>query len=187
MTEYLRRAAHWVMWSPLRAAGTLALVLAVILIAVLIRTDTTAAYMRGPAPAIPNSGPMPKVTAAPAAVPIPLFTPPPADPNAIHGQPFTLYEIVASAFISAWAGHISPPAWHASVDFLVTDPLAKSLDFTDPASVPAHKVLSTGDPTELPGGNVNVLVATDAGIMSVTMTQAPSRGWLVSSFERYKG
>lgn len=182
MTDYLRRAARWVMWSPVNALGTLALVAAVILIAVLVRADHTAAFMRATPPPIATSGPMPPVLTMPA-----LVTPPPADPHALNGQPFTLYEVVASAFVSAWGSHISPSAWHQSVDFLSTPALAKLLDSTDPASVPARTVISTGDPTQVSNGGVNVLVATDAGTMSVTMVKTADRGWLVSGIERYTG
>jgi hypothetical protein len=93
-------------------------------------------------------------------------------------------EAVAYAFASAWVDHhnVSKKAWHDGIVPNATKRLADELNNTDPADVPADRLL--GRPSLVPTGDglVNAIVTTDAGKLSLRLV-APDKHWLVDGID----
>ena len=106
--------------------------------------------------------------------------PPPSTTTFPGAEP----EAVAYAFASAWVDHrdVSQKAWHDGLVPNATKRLSEELDNTDPAAVPASRVL--GRPTLVPtaDGLVNAVVNTDAGKLTLRLI-APDKHWLVDGID----
>jgi hypothetical protein len=111
-----------------------------------------------------------------------LSTNPPPSPASFPGaaQP----EAVAYAFASAWADHtnVSKKTWFDGILPNATQRLADQLDGTDPADVPASRVL--GRPSLVPIGDdlVNAVVTCDSGKLTLKLV-APDKHWLVDGID----
>jgi hypothetical protein len=103
-----------------------------------------------------------------------------------YGQPPAPAAVRAAvAFVRAWADHpdgITPKQWWTSVSRHTDATLAKQLEFTDPARVPATAV--TGHAQGIAGGpsSATVAVPTDAGRVVLTCVLVQGK-WLVSDLD----
>jgi hypothetical protein len=111
-----------------------------------------------------------------------VSTEPPPSPTTFPGaaQP----EAVAYAFASAWVDHTkaSKKAWFDGILPNATQRLAGDLDDTNPADVPASRVL--GRPSLVPVGNnlVTAVVSCDTGKLTLKLV-APDKHWLVDGID----
>jgi hypothetical protein len=107
---------------------------------------------------------------------------PPPTPTTSPGtaQP----EAVAYAFAAAWADHqgVSAKAWHNRLVPNATQDLSDQLADTDPADVPASRVV--GRPVLVPVGDglVDAVVTVDSGKLTLRLV-APEGRWLVDSID----
>jgi hypothetical protein len=111
-----------------------------------------------------------------------VSTDPPPSPATFPGaaQP----EAVAYAFASAWVDHtkVSKKIWFDGIRPNATQRLASDLNDTDPADVPASRVL--GRPSLVPVGDglVNAVVTCDSGKLTLKLV-APDKHWLVDGID----
>jgi hypothetical protein len=86
---------------------------------------------------------------------------------------------VAVAFVTAWARpDVSAATWRAALAPLSTPALRKSMRFTDPARVPATRVVARGSTAHLSPGRDVVRVVTDGGTVAVMLLWDAGR-WVV--------
>jgi len=111
-----------------------------------------------------------------------LNTAPPPTPSTFPGAAEP--EAVAYAFASAWVDHanVSKKTWFDGIIPNATQHLAGQLDKTDPADVPASRVL--GRPSLVPVGDglVDAVVTCDSGKLTLRLV-APARHWLVDGID----
>ncbi|MFF2902718.1 hypothetical protein [Streptomyces sp. NPDC057966] len=91
----------------------------------------------------------------------------------------------ARAFVVAWADHKAPTsqAWYAGAALYATDELAMQLTSVDYLTVPATRISGPLRLTDTGGvGRTQVAVPTDAGPMSVSLTDY-GQGWQVSDIQ----
>jgi hypothetical protein len=93
-------------------------------------------------------------------------------------------EAVAYAFASAWVDHtkVSKKTWFDGILPNVTQRLSSDLNDTDPADVPASRVL--GRPSLVPEGDglVTAVVSCDSGKLTLKLV-APDKHWLVDGID----
>ena len=124
----------------------------------------------------------PEISANPSEDDSVISAAPPPSPTTFPGaaQP----EAVAYAFASAWVDHrdVSKKAWHDGLMPNATKRLSDELQNTDPADVPASRVL--GRPSLVPTGDslVNAIVTTDSGKLTLRLV-APDKHWLVDGID----
>lgn len=87
---------------------------------------------------------------------------------------------VATAWVSAWASHSQQPGWAQALAATSTSQLAQLLQTVEPANVPATKVTSQATVSMGDQGGGAVQVATDAGVVVVTVTADGKGGFLVA-------
>jgi hypothetical protein len=92
-------------------------------------------------------------------------------------------DLAAAVFVSTWASHTAPTIWHAAAAPLATPKLGALLAATDPARVPATKVLPTAPAVT---GN-SALVPTDAGLVLVVLQAQPDGRQLADDVQMYAG
>jgi hypothetical protein len=103
-----------------------------------------------------------------------------------YGQPPAPAAVRAAvAFVRAWTHHpdgITAKQWWTSVSRYADATLAKQLEFTDPARVPATDI--TGQAQGIAGGpsSATVAVPTDAGRVVLTCVLVQGK-WLVSDLD----
>jgi hypothetical protein len=164
-----------------RSRWGIALVLAVLVLAVvgvgrLFTGSETQPQLTAPV------SPAPVASVDPSDNDSALSTEPPPAPTSFPGtaQP----EAVAYAFASAWVDHtnVSQKAWFNGIMPNATQHLADQLDDTDPADVPASRVL--GRPSLVPVGDglVNAVVTCDSGKLTLRLV-APDKHWLVDGID----
>ena len=126
--------------------------------------------------------PAPALSADPSEDDSVISVAPPPSPSTFPGaaQP----EAVSYAFASAWVDHrdVSQEAWHDGLVPNATKRLSNELQNTDPAAVPASRVL--GRPNLVPTGDglVNAVVTTDTGKLTLRLV-APDKHWLVDGID----
>lgn len=110
---------------------------------------------------------------SPGPPPLPTTSPGTAQPEA-----------VAYAFAAAWANHkgVSARAWHDRLVPNSTKSLSDQLADTDPADVPASRVV--GRPVLVPVGDglVDAVVTVDSGKLTLRLV-APEGRWLVDGVD----
>ena len=139
-----------------------------------------------------GSASSPPLTSAPSPAPVLSANPseddsvisaaPPPSPSTFPGAAEP--EAVAYAFASAWVDHknVSKKAWHDGLMPNATKRLSDELDNTDPASVPASRVLDRPSLVPTGDGLVNAIVTTDAGKLTLRLV-APDKHWLVDGID----
>jgi hypothetical protein len=164
-----------------RSRWGIALVLAVLVLAIvgvgrLVKGDS------GERPLTSTQSPAPAISVNPSDDDSVISTAPPPSPTRFPGAAEP--EAVAYAFASAWVDHqnVSKKTWHDGIVPNATKRLADKLDNTDPADVPADRLL--GRPSLVPTGDglVNAIVATDAGKLTLRLV-APDKHWLVDGID----
>jgi hypothetical protein len=164
-----------------RSRWGIAVILAVLVLAVLGVGRLFNGAGSEPALTTPIS-PGPAISVDPSDDDSVVSTDPPPSPSTFPGaaQP----EAVAYAFASAWVDHtnVSKKTWFDGILPNATQRLAGDLDNTDPADVPASRVL--GRPTLIPVGVglVNAVVACDSGKLTLKLV-APDKHWLVDGID----
>jgi len=107
---------------------------------------------------------------------------PPPSPSTSPGtaQP----EAVAYAFAAAWADHenVSAKAWHDRLVPNATKDLSDQLADTDPADVPAKRVVGRPELVPVGEGLVNAIVRVDSGKLTLRLI-APEGRWLVDGID----
>jgi hypothetical protein len=133
-------------------------------------------------PLISTGSPAPAISVNPSDDDSVISASPPPSPARFPGAAEP--EAVAYAFASAWVDHrnVSKKAWHDGIVPNATKRLADKLDNTDPADVPADRLL--GRPSLVPTGDglVNAIVTTDAGKLTLRLV-APDKHWLVDGID----
>jgi hypothetical protein len=164
-----------------RSRWTLALALAVIIVAIVV----LARLLAGPAPnrvLDRDNTPAPTISDDPHGDDSVISPAPPPSPSVGPGT--AAPAAVAYAFASAWVDHVnvSGDDWRDRMLPHMTTRLADELVKTDPAVVPASRV--TGQPTVTPLSElvVEASVATDAGELVLQLV-APDGKWLVDSID----
>jgi hypothetical protein len=126
-----------------------------------------------PAPALSVNPDDEDSVISPAPPPSPTTSPGTAEPEA-----------VAYAFASAWVNHrnVTAKAWHDRLVPNATKNLSNELAGTDPADVPASRVV--GRPKLIPVGDglVDAVVTVDAGSLTLRLV-APGGRWLVDGID----
>ncbi|MCA2215868.1 hypothetical protein [Jidongwangia harbinensis] len=107
---------------------------------------------------------------------------PPPSPTTSPGtaQP----EAVAYAFASAWVNHqdVSAKAWHDKLVPNATKDLSDQLADTDPADVPASRVIGRPELIPVGEGLVDATVTVDSGKLTLRLI-APDGRWLVDGVD----
>jgi hypothetical protein len=165
----------------LRSRWGVALVLAVLVLAVVgigrlvagDRTDTTIVSTGSPAPALSVDPAEEDSVISPAPPPSPTTSPGTARPEA-----------VAYAFAAAWADHedVSAQEWHDRLVPNATKTLSEDLDGTDPADVPAGRVVGRPELVPVGEGLVDAVVRVDSGKLTLRLV-APEGRWLVDGID----
>jgi hypothetical protein len=107
---------------------------------------------------------------------------PPPSPTTSPGtaQP----EAVAYTFASAWVNHenVSAKAWHDKLVPNATKDLSDQLADTDPADVPASRVIGRPELIPVGAGLVDAVVQVDSGKVTLRLV-APDGRWLVDGVD----
>lgn len=107
---------------------------------------------------------------------------PPPSPKTSPGtaQP----EAVAYTFASAWVNHdgVSAKSWHDKLVPNATKDLSEQLSETDPADVPASRVIGRPELIPLGEGLVDAVVQVDSGKITLRLV-APDGRWLVDGVD----
>ena len=136
----------------------------------------------GEAPLVDTGSPVPTLSVNPDDEDSVISPAPPPSPSTSPGtaQP----EAVAYAFAAAWADHenVSAKAWHDRLVPNATQDLSDQLADTDPADVPAKRVV--GRPALVPVGEglVDAVVRVDSGKLTLRLV-APEGRWLVDGID----
>jgi hypothetical protein len=93
-------------------------------------------------------------------------------------------EAVAYAFAAAWADHedVSAKAWHDRLVPNATTSLSDQLADTDPADVPASRVVGRPELVPVGEGLVDAVVTVDSGKLTLRLV-APEGRWLVDGID----
>jgi hypothetical protein len=93
-------------------------------------------------------------------------------------------EAVAYAFAAAWADHenVSANAWHDRLVPNATTSLSELLADTDPADVPASRVVGRPELVPVGEGLVDAVVTVDSGKLTLRLI-APEGRWLVDGID----
>jgi hypothetical protein len=110
---------------------------------------------------------------SPGPPPLPTTSPGTAKPEA-----------VAYAFAAAWADHrnVSAKVWHNRLVPNATQDLSDQLADTDPADVPASRVVGRPELVPVGDGLVDAMVNVDSGKLTLRLI-APEGRWLVDSVD----
>lgn len=110
---------------------------------------------------------------SPEPPPLPTTSPGTAQPEA-----------VAYAFAAAWANHsgVSAKVWHDRLVPNVTKNLSEQLADTDPADVPASRVVGRPELVPVGEGLVDAVVTVDSGKLTLRLV-APDGRWLVDGVD----
>jgi hypothetical protein len=110
---------------------------------------------------------------SPGPPPLPTTSPGTAEPEA-----------VAYAFAAAWADHrdVSAKVWHDRLVPNATKDLSDQLAETDPADVPATRVVGRPELVPVGEGLVDAVVTVDSGKLTLRLV-APDGRWLVDSID----
>jgi hypothetical protein len=137
-----------------------------------------------------NDGRAPVTSRSPATVPSAdpddedsVISPQPP-PTPVTSPGTAKPEAVAYAFAAAWADHgnVSTKAWHDRLVPNSTPELADSLSATDPADVPASRVIGRPELKPVGEGLVDAVVTADTGRLTLRLV-APEGKWLVSDID----
>jgi hypothetical protein len=165
-----------------RSRWGIALVLAILVLAVLGIGRLFADNSDSGSPLGDSGSPAPALSVDPADEDTVISPGPPPQPSTSPGtaQP----EAVAYAFAAAWADHtgVSAKAWHDRLVPNATTSLSDQLADTDPADVPASRVV--GRPKLVPVGEglVDAVVTVDSGKLTLRLI-APEGRWLVDGVD----
>jgi hypothetical protein len=164
-----------------RSRWGVALVLAVLILAVVgIGRLLNGAGSQSPMTTAVSPGPT--ISVDPSDNDSALQTGAPPSPSAFPGAAEP--EAVAYAFASAWVHHtnVSHKIWYDALLPNATPHLADQLKDTDPADVPAGKVLAR--PSLVPEGDglVQAVVMCDSGKLTLRLV-APDKHWLVDGVD----
>jgi hypothetical protein len=165
-----------------RSRWGVALVIAVLVLAIVglgrIFSDGTGA---GPAP-LGAPSPEPALSVNPDDEDSVISPGPPPSPKTSPGtaQP----EAVAYTFASAWVNHenVSAKAWHDKLVPNATKDLTEQLADTDPADVPASRVIGRPELIPVGEGLVDAVVQVDSGRLTLRLV-APEGRWLVDGVD----
>lgn len=183
MSGELGRALRWPLWSWRNLGVTVVLTLA--LLAVVGRaTDGQASALPATTPTTLTTttvatGPArPAPTTAPATPTQTATYTKPMQPSA-GAAPAGSATAVAAAFVRAWSSKgTSKDGWHAAMKPWATPGLIRSLASTDPAQVPADRVMGDARLASSTKTSATAIVPTDGGDVLVTLSAA-GRGWKV--------
>ena len=164
-----------------RSRWGVALVLVVLVLAI-VGIGRLFADDSGGTPLVDSGSPTPALSVNPDDEDSVISPGPPPSPSTSPGtaQP----EAVAYAFAAAWADHqnVSAKAWHDRLVPNATTDLSEELAGTDPADVPASRVV--GRPKLVPVGDglVDAVVTVDSGKLTLRLV-APDGRWLVDGID----
>lgn len=176
MSSSVTRVLRWPLWSWRNLTVTGAAALA--LLAVVGRaTDGQQSGQLASAPAS-TTAPTTPVTAAPTSELAPTTHDAPSAPAAQTVAPGSATD-VAVAFVTAWANDPQDAdSWRAVMARWATPELLTALDGTDPAQVPADRVVADAHLKATSGSASSVIVPTDGGPVEVSLVKAGT-GWKV--------
>jgi len=126
-----------------------------------------------PAPALSVNPDDEDTVISPGPPPAPTTSPGTAEPEA-----------VAYTFASAWVNHrdVSAKAWHEKLVPNATKDLSDQLADTDPADVPASRVIGRPELIPVGEGLVDATVKVDSGKLTLRLI-APDGRWLVDGVD----
>lgn len=164
-----------------RSRWGVAFVLAILILAV-IGIGRLFAGDGADAPVVGAGSPAPTLSVNPKDEDSVISPGPPPKPTTSPGtaQP----EPVAYAFAAAWADHqgVSAKAWHNRLVPNSTQDLSDLLADTDPADVPASRVVGRPELVPVGDGLVDAVVTVDSGKLTLRLV-APEGRWLVDSVD----
>jgi hypothetical protein len=164
-----------------RSRWGIAVILAVLVLAVVGVGRLFAASNSDPPLTTPIS-PGPAISIDPSDDDSVVSTEAPPSPESFPGaaQP----EAVAYAFASAWVDHtkVSKKTWFDGILPNATQRLASDLNDTDPADVPASRVLGRPALVAEGDGLVTAVVTCDTGKLTLKLV-APDKHWLVDGID----
>jgi hypothetical protein len=164
-----------------RSRWGVALVIAVLVLAIVgvgrIFSDGTAGR-----PPLAAPSPEPALSVNPDDEDSVISPGPPPSPTTSPGtaQP----EAVAYTFASAWVNHenVSAKSWHDKLVPNATKDLSEQLADTDPADVPASRVIGRPELIPVGEGLVDAVVQVDSGRVTLRLV-APDGRWLVDGVD----
>jgi hypothetical protein len=165
-----------------RSRWGIALVLAILVLAILgtgrlfADNDDSGSQVKAPASPVPALSVNPDdedTVISPGPPPLPTTSPGTAKPEA-----------VAYAFAAAWADHtgLSAKKWHDRLVPNATKNLSDQLADTDPADVPASRVIGQPELVPVGEGLVDAVVTVDSGKLTLRLV-APDGRWLVDGID----
>jgi hypothetical protein len=164
-----------------RSRWGVALVLGVLVLAV-VGVGRIFAGDGSDSPLISAGSPAPALSVDPADEDSVISPGPPPMPTTSPGtaQP----EAVAYAFAAAWVNHenVSAKAWHDRLVPNATTDLSELLADTDPADVPASRVIGRPELVPVGEGLVDAVVSVDSGKLTLRLV-APEGRWLVDGVD----
>jgi hypothetical protein len=133
-------------------------------------------------PVVGSQSPTPSISVNPDDDDSVTSAEPPPSPTTGAGkaQP----EQVAYAFAAAWADHenVTAEAWHDRLVPNATKDLSDQLADTDPADVPASRVVGRPQLVPVGEGLVNAVIKVDSGKLTLRLV-APEGQWLVDGID----
>jgi hypothetical protein len=164
-----------------RSRWGVAVVLALLVLAV-VGIGRLFADGGGGSPLVDAGSPAPTLSINPDDEDSVISPGPPPSPSTSPGsaQP----EAVAYAFAAAWADHqnVSAKAWHDRLVPNATKDLSDELAGTDPADVPASRVVGRPQLVPVGEGLVDAVVKVDSGKLTLRLI-APDGKWLVDGID----
>jgi hypothetical protein len=165
-----------------RSRWGVALVLAILVLAILgigrlfadnNDSGSQVAVPGSPVPALSVDPDDEDTVISPGPPPMPTTSPGTAKPDA-----------VAYAFAAAWADHVGVSAkkWHDRLMPNATKSLSDQLADTDPADVPASRVVGRPELVPVGDGLVDAVVTVDSGKLTLRLI-APDGRWLVDGVD----
>ncbi|MDN5795871.1 MAG: hypothetical protein L0H79_08990 [Intrasporangium sp.] len=176
MTDLIQRLIRWPLWS--WRNFTVTVVLALVSLGALGRVGAALTLDAGP-PA-PGPSAAASVIATPTSSSSTATAPPTSATEivaesaaAAPGEPVSDCAQAAELFIHAWARpSLTSTAWLAGLKPYAAHPLLERLATTDPARVPATRILTDPQPVEDPGDGEAFRIVTDAGPVIVRAVKA---------------